>query len=161
MNIICTITRLYGLDYTSLRYANVFGPRQDPFGEAGVVAIFIQKMLNGEQPIINGDGEQTRDFVYVGDVVKANILAMRNNAAENIFNIGTGVETSVNQIFNHIKAVINPSIKEKHGPPKQGEQIRSVIDFTKAKEVLQWKPKISLIDGLEKTCEYFQKESHG
>src|SRR4030067_654229 len=90
----------YNLDYTILRYANVYGPRQDPHGEAGVVAIFIQKMLNKEQPIINGNGEQTRDFVYVGDVVEANILAMENNpeldsGTDNIFNIGTSIETSV------------------------------------------------------------------
>jgi UDP-glucose 4-epimerase len=147
---------VYGLDYVSLRYANVYGPRQDPFGEAGVVAIFIQKMLNGEQPIINGDGEQTRDFVYVGDVVEANILAMKNNISETVFNIGTGIETTVNLIFAHLKDIINPSIKEKHGPPKQGEQLRSVIDYTNAQRVLQWKPKTSLTNGLEKTYEYFR-----
>ncbi len=149
------------LDYTVLRYANVYGPRQDPFGEAGVVAIFIEKMLNGEQPLINGDGQQTRDFVYVGDVVEANILAMKNNTSDSIFNIGTGIETSVNQIFNQLKEIINPNIENKHGPPKQGEQRRSVIEFAKAKEILRWKPMTSLIDGLKKTCEYFQKESHG
>jgi UDP-glucose 4-epimerase len=149
---------VYGLDYVSLRYANVYGPRQDPFGEAGVVAIFAQKMLNGEQPIINGDGQQTRDFVYVGDVVEANILAMRNNTSENIFNIGTGIETSVNQIFNLLREIIKPTVEEKHGPPKQGEQLRSVIDYTKAKEILHWKPMISLTDGLKMTYEYFKNK---
>lgn len=148
---------VYGLDYVALRYANVYGPRQDPFGEAGVVAIFIQKMLNGEQLVINGDGEQTRDFVYVEDIVEANILAMRNNTQDCVFNIGTGTETSVNQIFGYLKGIINPAIKEKHGPPKQGEQQRSVLECTKAKEILHWQPKVSLINGLDKTVEYFKQ----
>ncbi len=147
---------VYGLDYAALRYANVCGPRQDPFGEAGVVAIFIQKMLNGEQAIINGDGEQTRDFVYVEDVVEANILAMMNNTPDSVFNIGTGIETSINQIFNLLRQIINPSIDVKHGPPKDGEQRRSVIEHTKAKEILHWEPRTSLINGLKKTCEYFK-----
>jgi UDP-glucose 4-epimerase len=146
---------IYGLDYVSLRYSNVYGPRQDPHGEAGVVAIFIQKMLNGEQPIINGDGEQTRDFVYAGDIVMANILAMNNNTSESIFNIGTGVETTINQIFFRIRDIVNPHIKEKHGPRKEGEQRRSVVDYIKAKEILHWQPRVSLIDGLEKTVKYF------
>jgi len=147
---------IYGLDYVSLRYSNVYGPRQDPHGEAGVVAIFIQKMLNGEQPVINGDGEQTRDFVYVEDVVAANILAMKNNTVENVFNIGTGIETSVNQIFNQLKEIINPAINEKHGPAKDGEQRRSVVDWTRAKKILGWEPAISLTNGLKNTCEYFR-----
>lgn len=147
---------VYGLDYVSLRYANVYGPRQDPMGEAGVVAIFIQKMLNGEQPIINGDGEQTRDFVYVEDVVEANILAMMNDTSDGIFNIGTGIETSVNQIFNLLRGIINPYIKERHGPPKLGEQRRSVLECRKAKEALQWQDRTPLSDGLEKTCRYFK-----
>jgi UDP-glucose 4-epimerase len=146
---------IYGLDYVSLRYSNVYGPRQDPYGEAGVVAVFTQKMLNGGQPVINGDGEQTRDFVYVGDVVEANILAMKNSTQENIFNIGTGIETTVNQIFNHLREIINPNIQEKHNPPKKGEQRRSVIECSRAKSVLHWEPKTSLIDGLQKTFKYF------
>ena len=147
---------VFGLDYTSLRYSNVFGPRQDPHGEAGVVAIFISKMLHAEQPIINGDGGQTRDFVYVGDVARANIAAIKSNVSENIFNIGTGIETTINQLFNYLKEIINPSIKENHCPPKKGEQRRSVIECTKAKEFLGWAPEISFVKGLEKTCEYFQ-----
>jgi len=147
---------VYGLDYVSLRYANVYGPRQDTMGEAGVVAIFIQKMLNGEQPIINGDGEQTRDFVYVEDVVEANILAMMNDTSDGIFNIGTGIETSVNQIFNLLRWIINPYIEKRHGLPKLGEQRRSVLECRKAKEALQWQAKTTLSDGLEKTCRYFK-----
>jgi UDP-glucose 4-epimerase len=148
---------VHGLDYTALRYANVCGPRQDPFGEAGVVTIFIQKILNGEQPVINGDGEQTRDFVYVGDVVEANILAMNNNISCREFNIGTGVETSVNQIFKYLKEILNSSIENKYGPPKQGEQKRSVLDFSRARETLYWEPRNSLLDSLRSTCEYFKK----
>jgi UDP-glucose 4-epimerase len=148
---------LYGLDYVSLRYSNVYGPRQDPLGEAGVVAIFVQKMLKGEQPIINGDGEQTRDFVYVGDVARANILAITNNISDGIFNISMGIETSVNQLFRHLKEIIRPSIEEKYGPAKQGEQRRSVIEYSKAQKYLYWEPRTSLIDGLKKTCEYFKR----
>ena len=146
-----------GLDYTALRYANVYGPRQDPFGEAGVVAIFIQKMLRGEQPVINGDGEQTRDFVYVGDVVEANILAMTGNYTSSIFNIGTGIETSVNQIIDHLGEIIDRSVNVKHGAPKSGEQRRSVIEYAKAKETLHWQPGFLLANGLRETCEYFGK----
>jgi UDP-glucose 4-epimerase len=146
---------VHRLDYTALRYANVYGPRQDPYGEAGVVTIFIQKMLNGEQPIINGDGEQTRDFVYVGDVVRANLLAMNRNSNDNVFNIGTGIETSVNNIFNNLKDIIDPSIEEKHGPSLRGEQRRSLIGSKKAKDVLLWEPETQLYDGLRKTCKYF------
>lgn len=146
---------IYGLDYVSLRYANVYGPRQDPFGEAGVVSIFIQKMLNGEQVMINGNGEQTRDFVYVADVVRANVLAIINNMPENIFNIGTGIETSVNQLVHNLKDIIKPVVKEKYGPPMQGEQMRSVLDSSKAGEVLKWSPKVSLMDGLRSTSDFF------
>ena len=148
---------IHGLDYASLRYSNVYGPRQDPHGEAGVVAIFIQKMLDGREPVINGDGEQTRDFVYVGDVVNASVQAIRNNTSDNIFNIGTGVETSINRIFNYLREIMDLSIDEKHGPSQQGEQRRSVIECLKAKNILRWEPKVSLANGLKKTCEYFQE----
>lgn len=147
---------VHGLDYTALRYANVYGPRQDPYGEAGVIAIFIKKMLNGEQPVINGDGEQTRDFVYVGDVVRANILAINNDTPESIINIGTGIETSVREIFGHLKEIIDPSLKAKFAPPKKGEQRRSVIDYTKARTNLNWEPEMSLLEGLKKTRDYFK-----
>ena len=113
-------------------------------------------MLKGEQPIINGDGEQTRDFVYVGDVAEANISAISNHYPDKVFNIGTGIETSVNHIFRHLKGLINQSFLEKHGDAKKGEQKRSVIDCAKAKEILQWEPQTSLENGLRKTCEYFR-----
>lgn len=149
---------VFGLDYVSLRYSNVYGPRQDPYGEAGVVAIFVEKMLKGEQPVINGDGEQTRDFVYVDDVARANILAMKNNSSDCIFNIGTSVETSINQLCKYLKEIINPSIAEKHVDAKKGEQLRSVIDYAKAKNILHWQPESTIIDGLKKTCMFFTEK---
>jgi UDP-glucose 4-epimerase len=148
---------IYGLDYASLRYSNVYGPRQDPHGEAGVVAIFVQKMINGEQPVINGDGEQTRDYVYVKDVARANVLALKDSSSETVFNIGTGVETSVNQLFYQLRDALGLSVKEEHAPAKDGEQLRSVIECKRAKDILNWIPQISLADGLQRTCEYFKK----
>ncbi len=138
-----------------LRYANVYGPRQNPFGEAGVVAIFIEKMLTGQQPIINGDGKQTRDFVYVGDVVRANILAL-DYPKSDTFNVGTGKETDVNTIFRELNKIVGKNLPEKHGPAKEGEQQRSVIDYLKIKKALGWKPQVSLEEGLRKTVEYFK-----
>ena len=146
--------QVYGLDYVILRYANVYGPRQDPYGEAGVVAIFAESMLSGKTPIINGDGKQTRDFVNVSDVAAANVAAL-NFTGSNIFNIGTGIETSINELFQQIKKFTKAKIKENHGSAKKGEQIRSVITPQKAINTLNWTPQISLADGLKKTVEYF------
>lgn len=151
---------VYKLPYICLRYANVYGPRQNPFGEAGVVAIFTQKMLNNQQVIINGDGEQTRDYVYIDDVVNANILAM-NHPSSDIFNIGTGIETNVNQIFDELKRLTNYKLDRVYGPAKDGEQRRSVLECSKAKTVLNWIPKTTLIDGLSKTVEYFRLKESG
>jgi UDP-glucose 4-epimerase len=148
--------KVFDLDYTCLRYANVYGPRQDPFGEAGVVAVFAQTILNGEQPVVNGDGEQTRDFVYVSDVARANLLSMKINIPENVFNIGTGKEISINNIFQDLITIMNSTIKEKHGDTKLGEQRRSCLDSTMASRILNWKPEISIMDGLRNTCQYFQ-----
>jgi UDP-glucose 4-epimerase len=146
----------YGLDYTVLRYSNVYGPRQDPFGEAGVVAIFMNKIIEETQPVINGDGKQTRDFVYVKDAVDANIKSL--DAGEGIFNIGTGIETSINNLFGLIKNVSNTSINEAYGLAKSGEQTRSVLDYSKAKRTLGWEPRIFLKEGLIKTFDYFRKK---
>ncbi|GBE39170.1 MAG TPA: NAD-dependent epimerase/dehydratase family protein [Nitrospirae bacterium] len=146
----------YGLDYVSLRYSNVYGPRQDPFGEAGVIAIFISRLLKGGQPIINGDGTQTRDFIYVGDVVKANMQAS-SAIKSGAYNIGTGVETDINTIFMMLTEITGIGSKENHGPSKSGEQKRSVISYALAKDVLGWKPGISLEQGLRQTVEYFKK----
>jgi UDP-glucose 4-epimerase len=143
------------LPYTALRYANVYGPRQDPFGEAGVVAIFSQKMLKGDQPTINGDGNQTRDFVYVGDVARANLLALQHEVTGEI-NIGTGVETSINTIFNEIRSLVAPGTPEVHGPAMPGEQLRSVLSYQKARTVLGWEPTMPLTEGLKHTVDFFR-----
>lgn len=145
-----------GLDSIVLRYANIYGPRQNPHGEAGVVAIFANKLLNGEQAIINGDGMQTRDYTYVADVVKANLLALRYNRSD-IFNVGTGIETNVNEVFSTLRQHLNPVCPERHGPPKDGEQRRSVISYTKIQKELGWAPSVTLEEGLRLTAEYFRK----
>ncbi|MEW6619807.1 MAG: NAD-dependent epimerase/dehydratase family protein [bacterium] len=146
---------VHNLNYIILRYANIYGPGQDPWGEAGVVAIFINKILLHQQPIINGDGKQTRDYTYVDDVVEANILAM-NSQTTGIFNIGCGLETSVNELFQMIVEVMKANVEEVHAPPKKGETPRSCIDGTKAKSILGWQPKVRLEEGIKKTVEYFK-----
>ncbi|HET9575500.1 MAG TPA: NAD-dependent epimerase/dehydratase family protein [Nitrospira sp.] len=148
--------RSSGLQVVSLRYANVYGPRQDPEGEAGVVAIFIQKMLNNEQAVINGNGRQTRDFVFVEDVVEAN-LAVMGQETQGTYNVGTGVETSVNDLFRILIQHTGSTCKEVHGPAKKGEQARSVIDNTRMRHELSWEPKADLSEGLKKTVEYFRE----
>ena len=148
--------RVSGLQAVSLRYANVYGPRQDPEGEAGVVAIFIQKMLNNEQAVINGNGRQTRDFVFVDDVVEAN-LAMMGQETQGTYNVGTGVETSINDLFRILIQHTNSTCKEIHGPAKKGEQARSVIDNTALRHEVSWEPRADLSDGLKKTVEYFRE----
>ena len=147
--------RLSGIQVVSLRYANVYGPRQDPEGEAGVVAIFIQKMLRGEQAVVNGNGRQTRDFVFVEDVIESNLMAM-GPAVEGVYNVGTGIETSVNDLFRIIVDLTKVEFKEVHGPAKRGEQARSVIDSTKLHRDLGWEPKVDLREGLRRTVEYFR-----
>jgi UDP-glucose 4-epimerase len=148
--------RSSGLQVVSLRYANVYGPRQDPEGEAGVVAIFIQKMLNNEQAVINGNGRQTRDFVFVEDVVEAN-LAVMGQETQGTYNVGTGVETSINDLFRILVQHTGSTSKEVHGPAKKGEQARSVIDNTRLRHELSWEPKGELSEGLKKTVEYFRE----
>ncbi|MBI4549027.1 MAG: NAD-dependent epimerase/dehydratase family protein [Ignavibacteriae bacterium] len=146
---------VHGLQYVSLRYANVYGPRQNPQGEAGVIAIFTSKMLSGKQPIINGDGKQTRDYLYVDDVVKANLFAFNYNDS-GIFNIGTGVETDVNHLFVQLRELTGIQCKEVHGLPRKGEQRRSVLDHSYVKKVFGWEPSVSLHEGLRRTVEYFR-----
>ena len=144
-----------GIQDVSLRYANVYGPRQDPEGEAGVVAIFIQKLLNGEQPIINGNGRQTRDFVFVEDVVEANVAVM-GQGIRGVYNVGTGVEASINELFALIKELMNSSSRPMHGPAKKGEQRRSVVDPSTLRKELGWESRVSLREGLVQTIEYFR-----
>ena len=138
-----------------LRYANVYGPRQNSKGEAGVVAIFCDRMLSGQPAVINGDGEQTRDYVNVQDVVRANVTALIQPEPD-IVNIGTGVETDVNRIFQLIRDSLDQTVEETHGPGMPGEQQRSVIDNAKAAAVLGWRPEIDLAAGIALTADYFQ-----
>ena len=146
----------YGLKYTALRYANIYGPRQDPLGEAGVVAIFAKKLLTGQTPVINGDGNQTRDYVFVGDTVKANIKAIESDFVGCV-NIGTQSETTVNELFNILKSASGKSdLNESHGPAKPGEQYRSVLANGLAKKVLAWEPVVNINEGLEKTYKWFK-----
>lgn len=147
----------YNMNYTILRYANVYGPRQNPHGEAGVVAIFSERILQGAQPVINGEGLQTRDYVFVGDVVKANELAIQQGDNK-IYNIGTGVETNVNDLFRLIVKHTGESVEEKHGPAKAGEQMRSVLNSGLIHKELGWKPTVRLDEGLEKTVRFFQEK---
>ncbi len=146
----------YGLEYTILRYPNVYGPRQDPFGEAGVVAIFARQMLHGEQVVINGSGEQERDFVYVADIVRANILAMDKGEGQ-IYNLGCGVGTSINKLFAIMKGTTGYAREPVHGPPKPGETFRIYLDAAKAHRDLGWEPLIGLEEGLRKTIDFFLK----
>ncbi|MGB5893036.1 MAG: NAD-dependent epimerase/dehydratase family protein, partial [Ignavibacteriaceae bacterium] len=143
------------LNYTILRYANIYGPRQNPFGEAGVVAIFSTKLLKGEQPIINGTGEQTRDYVFVKDVVKANILTLADEESD-IYNVGTGIETNVNELYNILNDIVGNGQEEKHGPAAAGEQMRSVITSQKLFDKFNWKPSTKLIDGLKESADFFK-----
>lgn len=146
----------YGLNYTVLRYPNVYGPRQDPKGEAGVVAIFTGKMLSAMPVIINGDGNQERDFVHVADCAYANLLAI--NADHNgIFNLGTGRGTSVNQIFESLRKIINYDNEASFGPPKLGETYRIFLDAQKAYRELGWEPKVDLEEGLRSTVDFFKE----
>ena len=148
----------YGLNYTILRYANVYGPRQNPFGEAGVVAIFATRLLKNENPVINGEGKQTRDYVFVEDVVKANVLTLRSEGSD-IFNVGTGIETSVNELFNKLNSIAGSKATEKHGPAPKGEQMRSVITSDKLFKKFNWRPSIKIDEGLEKTFHSFKSKS--
>lgn len=145
-----------GLEFVSLRYANVYGPRQNPLGEAGVVGIFARKMLMGEQPIINGNGRQTRDFIYVDDVVEANVAAL-NKGAHGVYNVGTGKETTINELFGLLAGLITPSCREVHGPAKKGEQMSSSLDSTRIHRELDWEPKVPLKEGLARTVEFYRR----
>ena len=145
----------YGLQYTILRYPNVYGPRQDPFGEAGVVSIFAGQMLLGKPTIINGDGEQSRDYVFVGDVVQANVLALEGGDND-VFNLGWGRGTTVNEIFHGLRALTGYAGEEHHGPAKLGEVRRNDLDASKIKSALGWKPRVALEEGLRRTVEFFR-----
>jgi UDP-glucose 4-epimerase len=150
-----TFQRVRGLAGVSLRYANVYGPRQDPDGEAGVVAIFATRLLDGASPVINGDGLQTRDYVYVEDVVRANLCAIA--AAPGTYNIGTGVEISVNALYQRLRAVTGSDTAPRHGDPQPGEQRRSCVAVQRAARELGWEPAVSLDEGLARTVAFFRE----
>ena len=146
--------QVHGLSCVALRYANVYGPRQDAHGEAGVVAIFAARMLAGDEVTINGSGDQTRDFVYVDDVVAANVAAA-DGELTGAYNVGTGVETSVNALVREMERIIGPT-PVRHGPAKEGEQMRSVLDGRRLRALAGLREPVLLRDGLEKTIAWFR-----
>ena len=150
----------YRMPFVAFRYANVYGPRQDPHGEAGVVAIFSGRMLRGEPVTVNGDGTQTRDYVFVGDVARMSLLALERDATGPV-NIGTGIETDVNQLARTLLEVSGSRSEVRHGPAKAGEQRRSVVDIRRAADVFGWRPEVSLRDGLARTLEFFRARAAG
>ena len=147
---------LHGLDYTVLRYPNVYGPRQNPHGEAGVNAIFILLMLQGRRPHIFGTGEQVRDYLYVTDVVEANERALALGSGEMV-NLGTGIGTSVNDIFRELKTIVGFTGEPVYEAARPGEVQRIYLDATRARQVLGWTPSVSFHDGLVKTVEWSRR----
>ncbi len=148
----------YGLSYVALRYANVYGPRQNPHGEAGVVAIFAQRLVAGQGCTIFGDGGQTRDFVFGPDVARANLLAFEKDSVGAI-NIGTGVETDINRLYALLAEAAGSNQPVVHAPGKPGEQRRSCIDASLARRVLGWEPTVGVAEGLRKTVEFFRAKA--
>lgn len=149
---------VHGVQYVALRYANVYGPRQNTKGEAGVIAVFMDRMLRGRPVTIFGTGKQTRDFVFVDDVVNANMLAMSKKVI-GVFNIGTGKETDVNTIFHKLQKLTHAQLPARHEPATVGEVMRSVLDARLACEKLGWKPSVKLDEGLEKTAKWFSNKN--
>ncbi len=145
----------FGLKYTVLRYGNVFGPRQDPLGEAGVIAIFVGKLSKGEVPTIYGDGKQLRDYVFVKDVARASVLALTKGEGE-IINIGTAVGSSVNDLYGNLAEIYRFNKAAVYAPARMGELFRSVLAIGKAKKILGWQPSFNLRQGLEATVAWHQ-----
>lgn len=148
----------FGLRYTALRYPNVYGPRQDPLGEAGVVAIFTARLLRGETPVINGSGEQQRDFVHVSDIARANVLAL-TTGDDGIYNLGSGRGTSVNEIWAHLAEITGFSGSPQYGPPKAGEVYRIFLDASAAAAAMGWQPLVGLREGLADTVQWFRRDT--
>jgi UDP-glucose 4-epimerase len=151
---LATYNRLYGAGHVSLRYGNVYGPRQDPHGEAGVVAIFFNKLRDGEAPKVFGDGTASRDYVYVGDVARATLAAAERDGG--VYNVGTGRETSVVELLELCQGIAGTSVDPEFAPPRPGELQRSVLDPSRAVDELAWRPERSLEDGLRETWEFFR-----
>jgi UDP-glucose 4-epimerase len=162
-------TRQHDLKTVALRYSNVYGPRQNPHGEAGVVAIFAERMLAGQGVVVNGDGRYLRDYVYARDVARANVLALERELPEPFaaFNIGTGMTTDVNQLAAQMRSaciavnqILGRSVnipEPAHGPPRAGDLRSSVVSFSKATKILDWRPTVTLADGVRQTIEWFAK----
>ena len=144
---------LHGLSFAALRFGNVYGPRQDPTGEAGVVAIFAKAFTEIKRPVIYGSGRQTRDFVFVEDVVRSAFLAAKSRAS-GIFNIGTGKETSVRFLAEELSRIYGSGLKPRFAPLREGELERSFLDCRKAKRIFGWEPKVSLTEGLTRTVRW-------
>ncbi|MFP3896159.1 MAG: NAD-dependent epimerase/dehydratase family protein [Anaerolineales bacterium] len=147
----------YDLDYTVLRFPNVYGPRQDPNGEAGVIAIWTAEMLDGGEPVIYGSGEQERDFVYVGEIARANVLAL-TRGSDQILNLGSGVGTSIRCVFDHLKEITGFPQDAEHGPTQPGDVFQTYLDAEKAHEILGWQNEVGLKEGLERTVAYFREQ---
>ena len=149
--------QIHGMSTLALRYANVYGPRQNAHGEAGVVAIFAERMLRGDGVTIHGSGEQTRDFVYVDDVVAANAAAVEREDLTGAFNVGTGVETSVNELYARMAELLSIDQPATHGPAKTGEQMRSVIDGSRLRSIASLPEPVAFRDGLARTLKWFRE----
>lgn len=152
---------VHSIEYVVFRYTNVYGPRQNPHGESGVIAIFCDMMLRGLQPTINGTGEQTRDYVYVGDVVDAHVRALDylESDGTGTFNLCTNTETTVNELFDAINREFDGRFVRSHGPAMPGEQMRSVCSFDRAERLLGWRPQVDLAAGLARTIEHHRREA--
>jgi UDP-glucose 4-epimerase len=145
--------RFHAVPGVSLRYGNVYGPRQDPLGEAGVTAIFCGKLLAGERATVFGDGEQTRDYVYVDDVVAANLAALEHPEATGAYNIGTGVQASVNDLVGALEKLSENGFGADYAPARKGEVQHIALDYSRAREELGWEPRVSLDEGLRRTLD--------
>lgn len=148
---------IYNIPFISLRYSNVYGPRQNAHGESGVIAIFSEMLHEGKVPLINGDGTHTRDYVYVSDVAQANVLALSNNFVGEL-NIGTRTEISTNEVFHKVSAAMGLQLEPAYGPERVGEQVRSSLDYSKAQQVLGWQPQIDFDEGVRRVVEWYQQQ---
>lgn len=146
-----------GLQTVALRYSNVYGPRQDAHGESGVIAIFAEQLLAGQTPKINGSGQQTRDYIYIDDVVQANLAALESNFS-GVANISTNTEVSLLEVYQMLSRELETQIEPEHGPAKKGDPERLVLDNAKAKEVLNWQPAVSLEEGIQRTVDWFKAQ---
>ncbi len=150
----------HGLDYVVLRYPNVYGPRQDPHGEAGVVAIFSLQMLTGQQPVIFGDGTKTRDYCYVTDIVEANIIAL-NSPGCGVYNLGRGIEVSDLQVFESVRAAVGSDTDPAFAPVRPGEVEHIALDASKAERELGWRWKVGLNEGVAEAVSFYRRQTEG